>query len=59
MNEKAAVKNDCVNFYNKSIDIFKGNVRDKLRSLVDNIDFAQLWVIPCFYLLVLGLAKLI
>lgn len=40
--EKTRVKNDCVSFYNKSLDIFQGNVRSKLRSLVDNLDFSQL-----------------
>lgn len=43
LNEKKKIQNECVTFYNKSIDIFTGNVQDKLRSLVDNIDFSQLW----------------
>ena len=42
LNEKKKIQNECVTFYNKSIDIFTGNVQDKLRSLVDNIDFSQL-----------------
>ena len=40
--EKTKAKNDCVTFYNKSLSIFEGNVRNKLRSLVDNLDFSQL-----------------
>ena len=42
LEQKMAVKNECVTFYNKSIDIFLGNVRDKLKSLVDNLDFSTL-----------------
>ena len=42
LEEKIAVKNECVTFYNKSIDLFLGNVRDKLKSLVDNLDFSTL-----------------
>jgi len=40
--EKTRVKNDCVTFYNKSLDIFQGNIKAKLSSLVDNLDFSQL-----------------
>ena len=45
MEEKKKILGECVTFYNKSIDIFMGNVQDKFRSLVDNIDFSQLWSI--------------
>jgi len=38
--EKVRVKNECVQFYQKSVDIFQDNVRDKLRSLVFKIDFS-------------------
>ena len=44
---KIRAKDECIEFYGKSIDIFIGNVRDKLRSLVDNIDFSQLWPLCC------------
>ena len=40
--EKIKAKDECIEFYGKGIDIFIGNVRNKLRSLVDNIDFSQL-----------------
>lgn len=42
LEEKIKTKNECVDFYHKSIGIFQGNVRDKLKSLVENIDFSQL-----------------
>lgn len=42
MSSKIKAKDECIQFYHKSIDIYLGNVRDKLRSLVDNIDFSQL-----------------
>lgn len=42
MEEKVKIKNECVEFYNKSIGIFQDNVKDKLKSLVDKIDFSQL-----------------
>jgi hypothetical protein len=37
-----STKTSCVTFYNKGLGIFKENVRDKLRSLVDNLDYSQL-----------------
>lgn len=40
--DKTRVKNECASFYNKSLDIFQGNIKSKLRSLVDNLDFSQL-----------------
>lgn len=45
IDSKIKAKDECIQFYHKSIDIYLGNVRDKLRSLVDNIDFSQLWFI--------------
>jgi hypothetical protein len=42
---KVNAKDECIQFYNKSVNIFIGNVKDKLRSLVDNIDFSQLWYV--------------
>ena len=39
---KIRAKDECIEFYGKGIGIFIGNVRNKLRSLVDNIDFSQL-----------------
>lgn len=39
---KMKAKDECIGFYHKSSDIFVNNVKDKLRSLVDNIDFSQL-----------------
>lgn len=40
---KMKAKDECIGFYHKSSEIFVNNVKDKLRSLVDNIDFSQLW----------------
>jgi len=43
LSQKKKIQSECIAFYNKSVDIFMGNVQGKLRSLVDNIDFSQLW----------------
>lgn len=39
---KEKVLQECVAFYQKSIGMFQQNVNNKLRSLVDNVDFSQL-----------------
>jgi len=42
LSAKIKAKDECIQFYHKSSDIFVSNVKDKIRSLVDNIDFSQL-----------------
>lgn len=40
MKAKMTVKDQCIEFYAKSLPIFKENVLDKLRSVINNTDFS-------------------
>lgn len=43
LDQKILAKEECISFYAKSIPLFEGNVIDKLKSLVHNTDFSELW----------------